>query len=131
VKVPFRELPGRREDVPRPMLDVWVQGIEHTPLTSLADTGTVHNRFATWIARHAGIDLSDVPPESIGVGGRPVIARTVTVGLALGDYAWEAPISFCEPWPWDFQILGQEGFFRYFRVVVEAANRTMDIRPQK
>jgi len=127
VKVAFRVLPGIRADVPRPLVDVHVDGVERTGLLALADTGSLHNRFGAWVARIGGIDLSNIAPESIGVGGRPLVARTVTVGLRVGRHQWEAPVSFCEPWPWEFQILGQEGFFRWFRVVVEAADRSMTI----
>lgn len=129
MKVEFRALPGISGDVPRPLIDVGVQGMEHGLVRCLADTGSLHNRFGLWVARLAGIDLSEIEPHSLGVGGRPVLARTVTVSLALDPFEWEAPVSFCEPWPWDFQILGQEGFFRWFRVVFEAAGRAMQVEP--
>lgn len=58
-----------------------------------------------------------------------MIARTLTVGLRLGSHAWEAPVSFCEPWPWDFQLLGQEGFLRFFRVTIEAAAGRLEVTP--
>jgi hypothetical protein len=36
---------------------------------------------------------------------------------------------FCDPWPWGFQLLGQEGFFRYFRVCFDAADLSMTLEP--
>lgn len=131
MKVPFRVLPGVTGDVPRPLIDVTLPDIEESAFACLLDTGSLHNRFASWVAREAGFDLDSVAPESIGVGGRPVIARTIPVRLRLGAYEWEAPVSFCEPWPWDFQLLGQEGFLRFFRVVIEAANRRVEMTPQR
>lgn len=127
MRIAFRTLPGSSRDVPRPLIDIDVSGLEDASLACLLDTGSLHNRFALWVAREAGLDLDDVEPESIGVGGRPVIARTVVVEMSLGGHRWEAPVSFCEPWPWDFQLLGQEGFLRYFRVVIEG--RHMEITP--
>lgn len=127
MNISFRPLPGPAGDVPRPLIDVDVDGLDDTSLACLLDTGSLHNRFAAWVAREAGLDLSRVQPESIGVGGRPMIARTVTVGLALKGHRWEAPVAFCEPWPWDFQLLGQEGFLRHFRVLIDAADLRMDI----
>lgn len=127
MRAAFCTLPGANADVPRPVLNVGVDGFNETLLTCLVDTGTLHNRFAVWVAREAGIDLSNTPVESIGVGGRPVIARTVPVALRLGRHTWEAPVTFCEPWPWDFQLLGQEGFLRFFRVTVDAAERRLEI----
>jgi len=131
VKVPFRSLPGLREAVPRPLLRIFVEGLEETGLLCLADTGTLHNRFALWIAREAGIDLGDAEPVSLGIGGRATIARTVTVGLRLAETSWEAPVSFCDPWPWDFNLLGQEGFFRWFQVAFDAADRSLEVGPNR
>lgn len=127
MRIAFRVLPGRSLDVPRPLVDVRVAGIEETPLTCLLDTGSLHNRFAGWVAREAGLDLDGIAPQSLGIGGRPVIARTANVALRLGKMSWEAPISFCDPWPWDFQLLGQEGFLRFFRVTIDAAARSLEI----
>lgn len=127
MRVPFRVLPGTIADVPRPLIDVGMAGLEETALTCLLDTGTLLNRFAGWVAREAGLDLSGVDPESIGVGGRPLLARTAIVELRLGRHAWEAPVSFCDPWPWDFQLLGQEGFLRFFRIVLQAADGWLEV----
>lgn len=125
----FQALPGATDLTLRPMVPVFVGGIELTPMTALVDTGSLHNRFATWIAEEAGIELGDIRPTSIGVGGRPTLARTVVTTLRVGPHEWEAPVSFCDPWPWDFQLLGQEGFLRWFRVVIEAADRRLEITP--
>jgi hypothetical protein len=53
----------------------------------------------------------------------------VNVELQLAEFRWEAPVSFCDPWPFDFQVLGQEGFLRWFVVELDAANRTLQIVP--
>lgn len=129
MRLGFRPLPGAQDITPRPILDVRVSGLPRFGLGCLVDTGSLHNRFAAWVAEAAGLDLSGVPTQSIGVGGRPTIARTVPVTLGVGEVTWEAPVSFCDPWPWDFQLLGQEGFFRWFRVVIEAADRSLEITP--
>lgn len=126
----FRSLPGAVADVPRPIVPIAIQGLEASAIDCLVDTGSFNNCFAVWIADEAGIRLEDVEPETVGLGGRSVTARAVTVGLRLGDHSWEAPVSFCDPWPWDFNLLGQEGFLRWFRVVIEAADRSLEITPQ-
>lgn len=131
MKFAFRALPGPSQDVRRPLVDVAMEGLDDAALACLVDTGSLHNRFALWIALEAGIDLSDIGPESIGVGGRPMIARTTTVALSVGSHRWEAPVAFCEPWPWDFQLLGQEGFLRFFRVMIDAANHRLEITPNR
>lgn len=125
----FRPLPGMDDPTPRPLLDVRLDGLERGSLVGLVDSGALHNRFGTFVARQAAIDLDGAPPESIALAGRVLTAHTVTVGLQLGEHRWEAPVSFCDPWPWDFQLLGQEGFLRWFRVTFQAADRWMDVEP--
>ncbi len=129
MRIDFRALPGEGVAIPRPVVDVRVEGIERAALGCLVDTGTLHNRFDIGVARLAGLDLAGVPAESLGVGGRSTIGRTVAVGLRLGEFSWEAPVTFCDPWPWDFQLLGQEGFLRWFTVVLEVADRRLDVQP--
>ena len=125
--VPFRGLPGSNGFVPRPILDV-TAGHEGTAVVAaLCDTGTLHNRFASWVADEIGLDLRDVEPEAIGVGGQHLLARTAVVALSIGDVTWEAPVSFCAPWPWGYQLLGQEGFFRWFEVTIRAADRELEL----
>lgn len=127
LKVPFRALPGRDVTVGRPVLDIYVEGIERTPLGCLLDTGSLHNRFGAWVARAAGIDIANAPRETIVLGGVQTEARTVPAGLRLAEHRWEAPVSFCDPWPWDFNLLGQEGFLRWFRVCISAADHQVEI----
>ncbi|MGH9189158.1 MAG: hypothetical protein ACRD0Q_03855 [Acidimicrobiales bacterium] len=125
----FRALPGEHDLTPRPMITVGIDGIESTGFDCLIDTGSLENRFGAWIADEAGIDLTGAEAVDLGLGGHRIAARTVPVALRLGRYAWEAPVSFCEPWPWGFNLLGQEGFLRWFRVVFEAADRSLEITP--
>lgn len=127
--VPFRGLPGTQGFTPRPVVDVVVAHDTSARVVALCDTGALHNRFAGWVAELIGLDLHGVEAESIGVGGQHLLARTMTVALRVGDDVWEAPVSFCEPWPWGYHLLGQEGFFRWFEVVVRAADRELEIAP--
>lgn len=127
--VPFRGLPATHGFTPRPVLDVAIAHDRTTHVLALCDTGALHNRFAAWVADDIGIDLAGIEPEAIGVGGQHLLAQTVTVALRVGGTEWEAPVSFCAPWPWSYQLLGQEGFFRWFEVVVRAADRELELTP--
>lgn len=127
--LPFRGLPGTKGFVPRPVVDVGIAHESATAVLALCDTGALHNRFAGWVADLIGLDLEGVEGEAIGVGGQHLLARTAVVSLRIGDVEWEAPVSFCAPWPWDYQLLGQEGFFRWFEVAVRAADRELEITP--
>lgn len=127
--IPFRGLPGTTSFVPRPVVDVGIAHESNAAVVALCDTGALHNRFAGWVADLIGLDLEGVQGEAIGVGGQHLIARTALVSLRIGEFDWEAPVSFCEPWPWGYQLLGQEGFFRWFEVLVRAADRELEVAP--
>lgn len=129
VEVSFRVLPGRAETVARPLVDVYVAGIERTGLACLVDTGALRNRFGQWVADIAGLELDDAEVETFALGGHLTTGRTIDVDLRMGNYFWRAPVSFCDPWPWDFQLLGQEGFLRYFDICVSAAALQLQITP--
>ena len=128
----FKPLPGSGSDAARPALlaELIGQG-GSVPLVCLVDSGSLHNRFGHWVGEEAGVDLSGAEVERIGVGGSVIEARTVTVRLELSELTWEAPVSFCEPWPFDFQILGQLGFLRWFRVVIDAAEEMLEVIPNQ
>lgn len=129
MRFPFKELPGRPEDGLRPILPVTVEGIARAPQFCLIDTGALHNRFGSWVATAAGIDLAGADEQEIGLGGFVTTARSAPVQLMIEDVTWEAPVWFCEPWPLDFHLLGQEGFFRWFDVRIRAAHYTVDVNP--
>lgn len=126
----FKEMPGEAGLPPRPVVPVVVEGMSHSPFFCLVDSGSRHNRFGGWVAGVCGIDLGGAPEELIGIGGIRTTARTVTVQLSAAGLAWEAPVSFCEPWPLAFQVLGQEGFFRWFDVRIRAAEFTVDVETE-
>jgi len=94
------------------------------------DTGALHNRFGLWVAKAAGIELSGTTVERIAIGGFRTEARSALVRLQVGDDSWEAPVSFCDPWPVAFNVLGQEGFFRWFQVSIRASRYTVDLIPE-
>jgi len=129
---PFKPLPGSGSDVARPAVPIDLVGPESVvSLLCLVDTGSVHNRLAAWVADAAVIDHAAADVTRIAVGGTTTEARTVTCQLQIGDFTWEAPVSFCDPWPFDFQVLGHLGFFRWFRVVIDAADEMMEIIPNR
>lgn len=127
MKVPFKELPGAGGDYLRPTLAVTVEGLERAPQLCLIDTGALHNRFGAWVAEGAGIDLGAAEEVHLALGGFATAARAATVALSLGDDTWEAPVWFCDPWPLPFQLLGQEGFLRWFDIRIRAAVYELDV----
>lgn len=123
-------LPALNELYPRPIVNVQLEDMEEAPLACLIDSGAVQNRFNEEWAEAAGISLDE--PDSTDVfiaGGREYHGRIVRVRLKLVEFEWEAPVCFVENWEQDFQLLGQEGFFRWFRVCFYAADEKLSVSP--
>jgi hypothetical protein len=76
------------------------------------------------------LDLSDGEQRRIALGGFVTEAREARVRLTLAEETWEASVWFCDPWPLAFHILGQEGFFRWFKVALRAATYEIEIVPE-
>jgi hypothetical protein len=130
VRFAFKPLPGIGQDVARPALPVAIVGpAEDLEVLCLVDTGSIHNLFATWVGEAAGVDLANAEVGRIAVAGSIVVARTVTCTMRIGDFTWDAPVSFCDPWPFDFHIAGQLGFLRWFRIVLDAVDETFEVIP--
>ena len=138
MRFPFRALPtaGSGTHVTRPVIDVWMEGLEATGLACLPDSGAMATRFSADLAEIAGIDLGDAPVEKIAVAGHIVSARSTRVTLSLREPAgarrhdWDAAVSFCDPWPFDFQLLGLEGFFRHVRVTIAGYAGWVECEPE-
>ncbi|MGH8930198.1 MAG: hypothetical protein ACRDZO_06065 [Egibacteraceae bacterium] len=126
---PFKEDPSEPSGIPRPFVPVRLAGLSETAFLSLVDSGSLGNRFGRWVADTVGLDLGGAEESRLGLGGFHTTALTVPVELRLGEAVWHAPVSFCDPWPIGFQILGQEGFFRFFRVTFDASSYWLDCAP--
>ena len=129
MKLPFLELPGDPLTL-RPVVLVDVEGLEYAPQLCLVDSGALRNRFGRWVADAAGIALDDALEETIAVRGIVMAARFARVELALAGARFDAPVWFCDPWPFGFNLLGQEGFLRYYRVTISAAEEWLECEPE-
>jgi len=130
VRFAFAELPGERSRVPRPVLPVQLEDLEDTPQLCLVDTGATTNRFGAWLADAAGVDLAGAPEDGVVVGGVRTTARHARAALTIAGHRYDAPVTFCDPWPFPFNLLGQEGFLRYFRVTLCAADYWLEVEPE-
>ena len=70
------------------------------------------------------------PSERIVVGGVIVTAHHARADLIVAGVRYDAPATFCDPWPFAFHLLGQEGFLRYFRVTLCAKELWLDVEPE-
>jgi len=127
VRFDFLELPGGSSTLLRPIVPVQVEDLEDAPQLCLVDTGSTHNRFGAWLAEATGIDLSDAPESDLAVGGLLTKARHARAELTIGGTRYDAPVTFCDPWPFAFHLLGQEGFLRFFRVELCAAEAWLEV----
>jgi hypothetical protein len=137
VRFHFRPLPAAPggEPTPRPLVDVWLEGIDVAPFAALVDTGALRTRFAAELADVAGIDLDGAATERFAVGGTIVDGRMALATLRLGSgpdaESWEAAVWFCDPWPFAFQLLGLEGFPRHFRVEIAGYHEWLECQAER
>lgn len=131
MKLRFKELPGTAGDFVRHVVPVAVEGMLRAPQLCLLDTGSLQNRFGAWIAHAGGVDLRGTEEDRLAVGGLVTTARVAPRSSSrLGTSHGEAPVWFCDPWPFAFNLLGQERFFRWFDVRIRAAAYEIEIRPE-
>lgn len=104
------------------------------PLGCLVDSGAVRTRFSRDLAVAAGIAPDESQAERFAVGGQVIVGAParVTLQIVAGEesHAWDAPVWFCDPWPFGFQLLGLDGFLRHFRTTVSAYHEWVDCQPE-
>jgi len=122
----FVELPLERPLV-RPAIPVQVEDLAEAPQLCLVDTGATTNRFGSWLAEAVGIDVNGAPEEDVVVAGVRARATHARAELTIAGTRYDAPMTFCDPWPFAFNLLGQEGFLRFFRVTICAAEAWLDV----
>jgi hypothetical protein len=127
VRYRFAELSGEHLALPRPVIPIQ---LENASLPCLVDTGAIGNRFGASLADAAGIELADAPAETIVVGGVHATARHARARIGVAGTSYDAPVAFCDPWPFGFGLLGQEGFLRFFRVTLCARDLWLDVEPE-
>ena len=114
----------------RPVVPVQIEDLDGAPQYCLVDTGSTTNRFGAWIADAAGVDLHGAPTETVAVGGLTTTAQHSRIAITVAGHRYDAPVTFCDPWPFAFGLLGQEGFLRFFRVTLCARDFWLDVDPE-
>jgi hypothetical protein len=130
VRFDFLELPDDVSSLARPVIPVQVEDLEDAPQLCLVDTGSTANRFGMWLAEATGIDLAGAPEGELHIGGVRTTAHHARADLTIAGLRYDAPVSFCDPWPFAFNLLGQEGFLRFFRVTLCAAENWVEVQPE-
>lgn len=116
----------------RPAVPAQIEDLEEAPLLCLLDSGATANRMSAELAELAGVSLgSPLATDEIAVAGLSTTGRCVRVMLTIASHRFEAPVWFCDPWPFGFGLLGQEGFFRLFRVTFRAAHDWVECVPER
>jgi hypothetical protein len=118
----------------RPTVAVWMENVVATPIIGLVDTGALRTRFPRELADTAGVDLTAALSERIAIAGIAMTAWSSRVSMRLGEgqqaHHWDCAVWFCEPWPFDFALLGLEGFLQHFRVTMSAYHGWVDCVPE-
>ena len=111
----------------RPAIPVQIEDLAEAPQLCLVDTGATTNRLGSWLAQAVGIDLNGAPEQDLVVAGVRCRATHARADLTIAGTRYDAPVTFCDPWPFAFNLLGQEGFLRFFRVTICAAEAWLDV----
>lgn len=127
----YLEFPGERRPLLRPVVPAQIEDLEEAPLLCLLDSGATANRMGAELAELAGVSLdSPLAIDEIAIAGLSTTGRCVRVELTVAAHRFETPVWFCDPWPFAFGLLGQEGFFRSFRVTFSAAQDWVECVPE-
>lgn len=132
----FRELPaaGGGAQTPRPVVDIALEGLKAAPIECLLDTGALRTRMSAELAPLAGVELSSDLTEEFYVGGLKTVGTLARINLTVTDgtdeFAWDAPVWFCDPWPHPFGLAGLEGFLHHFLVKIRAYDGYLEIEPE-
>jgi hypothetical protein len=128
VRHPYLELPGETTPLARPAVPVQLEDLVAVRYTCLVDSGAIANRLPAQLAALAGVSLAEALDEGrVGVGGLLTTGLLLRVDLTIAGVRYDAPVWFCDPWPFGFGLLGQEGFFRHFRVTFCAAEGWLEL----
>jgi hypothetical protein len=136
VRLEFRTFPEASGGLlaPRPVVDVALEDLEAAPIACLLDTGAVRTRMSREFGDLAGIDLTGTITETVPVGGDRTTCAYAPVVLTVTDggdeHSWDAPVWFCDPWPYGFGLLGLEGFLHHFRVTLSAYEEYVEVVPE-
>jgi hypothetical protein len=79
------------------------------------------------LVESAGLELAEGGERTLAVGGNMVMARFAVARLSAAGLTWEAPVGFCDPWPYVWGLLGQGSFFRRFTVTFRAADYEFEV----
>ena len=104
------------------------------PIACLLDTGALRTRMSAELAPLAGIELPGDPTEELLIGGLKTVGTLARVSLTVTDdtdeFSWDAPIWFCDPWPYPFGLAGLDGFLHHFLVTIHAYNGYVGTEPE-
>jgi hypothetical protein len=131
----FRSLPAASGGglTPRPVVDIALEELLAAPMECLLDTGALRTRMSAELAPLAGVELDDALTEELWVAGLKTVGTMARVRLTVTDgadqFSWDAPVWFCDPWPYPFALAGLEGFLHHFVVIIRAYDGYLDLEP--
>lgn len=127
--VPYKEIPGPAHGWPRPILPVAIADMDETTYPCLVDSGALNTLLPRWLADAAGLNLRQGQAQTLAVPGATAKAVFLDVHLTAAGHSWEASVGFCHPWPFDWGLLGQRSFFRFFTVEFRAVDFEFEVTP--
>jgi hypothetical protein len=129
--IAFRPTLGASERLP--LLDVFLTADCAIAHTCLLDTGAVGVRLSADFAYASDIPLPREPnaPDVIAGATRSqvyAVEHPLFIEVDGAPLSWTARVSFCDPWPHPFGLLGRNGFFDVFDVLVQGHAKRFEVR---
>lgn len=115
----------------RPVIPVEIiHGSEAIRYEVLVDSGADCNIVPAEIGELLGIDIERGKKDIVGGitgGGFPYFIHTVAI--RIGGYAYTVPMGFMPDMPsMGYGVVGQRGFFEFFKVTFDLQKAEIDIR---
>lgn len=130
--VPYRSFPGSFGMVYRPIIQVKLKHKFRSFSTwALLDSGADKTMISNQIGKQFGIDFKSLPQRSTqGIYGKPQPTWETTIDLEVGGFkdTFTSEVSFIDS-PNVGILLGHVGFFEFFDVKLQTAQKQFEIEP--
>lgn len=118
--------------MPRPVIPVRVQVADRSRRSEvLVDSGADINVFSYELGEHLGIDVpSGKRAEILGFTGEPEVFYLHPVELVINGHTIRTRAGFAKSLDdKPYGIVGQRGFFDFFRITFDLVNEDVELRP--
>jgi len=111
-----------------------LNGNKQVDFEVLIDSGADYSVFDAEIGGLLDLELqgSEDAKDFRGIGGGQVTGYRHEVGMIIGGHKFQLPVYFAEDLGRDsYGVLGQRGFFEFFRVRFIYSKQALELKPRR